>query len=50
MFVIGHLLGAIATILDFLIQAMILILFVNALLSWVRPDPNNAIEIGRAHV
>jgi YggT family protein len=43
MFVIGHLLGAIATILDFLIQAMILILFVNALLSWVRPDPNNAI-------
>ena len=43
MFVIGHLVGAVATILDFLIQAMILVLFVNALLSWVRPDPGHPI-------
>jgi YggT family protein len=43
MFVIGNLLSAVATVLDFLIQALILVLFVNALLSWVRPDPSNPI-------
>ncbi len=43
MFVIGNLLTAIANILDFLIQALILVLFINALLSWVRPDPSNPI-------
>ncbi len=43
MFVIGNLLGAVASVLDFLIQALIIVLFVNALLSWVRPDPSNPI-------
>ena len=43
MFVIGNLLSALANILDFLIQALVLVLFVNALLSWVRPDPSNPI-------
>ena len=43
MFVIGNLLSAFANVLDFLIQAVVLVLFVNALLSWVRPDPSNPI-------
>ena len=43
MFVIGNLLSAIAAILGFMIQALIIVLFVNALLSWVRPDPSNPI-------
>ncbi len=43
MFVIGNLLSAVANVLDFLIQALIVLLFVNALLSWVRPDPSNPI-------
>ena len=43
MFVVGNLLSAVASVLDFLVQAIILVLFVNALLSWVRPDPSNPI-------
>ncbi len=43
MFVIGNLLSAVATILNFLIQALMLVLIINALLSWVRPDPSNPI-------
>jgi len=43
MFVIGNLLHAAATLLDFLIQALCIVLFVNALLSWVRPDPGHPI-------
>src|SRR5262245_49209410 len=43
MFVIGNLLSAVASILGFLIQALMIVLFVNALLSWVRPDPSNPI-------
>ena len=43
MFVVGNLLSAVATVLDFLIQSLIIVLFVNALLSWVRPDPSNPI-------
>jgi YggT family protein len=43
MFVIGNLLSAVANVIDFLAQALILVLFVNALLSWVRPDPSNPI-------
>jgi len=42
-FVIGNLLQAIAGVLDVVIQGAVLILFVNALLSWVRPDPGNPI-------
>ena len=43
MFVIGNLLGALASILDVVLQMLMLVIFVNALLSWVRPDPNNSI-------
>ena len=43
MFVIGNLLNALAGLIGFLAQALSLILLVNALLSWVRPDPSNPI-------
>jgi YggT family protein len=43
MFVIGNLLSAVATILSVAIQGLMIVIFVNALLSWVRPDPSNPI-------
>jgi len=43
MFVLGNLIGAIATVLDWALGALGLILIINALLSWVRPDPSNPI-------
>jgi YggT family protein len=43
MFVIGNLLRAIAAILDIVINGLLIVVFVNALLSWVRPDPANPI-------
>ena len=43
MFVLGNLIGAVATILDWVLSALGIILIVNALLSWVRPDPSNPI-------
>ena len=43
MFVIGNLLHAFATVLDVLLQTLLLVVLVNALLSWVRPDPMNPI-------
>ena len=43
MFVIGNLLQALATILDIVLNGLLLVVFVNALLSWVRPDPSNPI-------
>ena len=43
MFVFGNLLSAIAVILGFLLQTLMIIVLVNALLSWVRPDPGNPI-------
>jgi YggT family protein len=43
MFVVGNLLGALATVLDVVLNALGIILIVNALLSWVRPDPSNPI-------
>ena len=43
MFVLGNLIGAVATVLQWLLSALWLILVINALLSWVRPDPNNPI-------
>lgn len=45
MFVIGNLLNAIATVLDIVLNLLLLIILVNALLSWVRPDPNNPIVL-----
>lgn len=43
MFVIGNLLHALAGVLDILLTTLLIIILVNALLSWVRPDPNNPI-------
>ena len=43
MFVVGNLIGAVATVLDLALNALGIILIVNALLSWVRPDPSNPI-------
>jgi YggT family protein len=43
MFVLGNLIGALATVLDVVLNALSIVLVVNALLSWVRPDPNNPI-------
>ena len=43
MFVVGNLLNAVATILEIVINGLLIIIFINALLSWVRPDPGNPI-------
>ena len=43
MFVVGNLIGAVATVLDVVLNGLGIILVVNALLSWVRPDPNSPI-------
>ena len=43
MFVLGNLIGALATVLDVLLNALGIVVIVNALLSWVRPDPSNPI-------
>jgi YggT family protein len=43
MFVIGNLLSAIATVLDIVLQTLLIIIFINAILSWVRPDPSHPI-------
>jgi YggT family protein len=43
MFVIGNLLTALAAVLDVALQTLLIVILVNALLSWVRPDPGNPI-------
>ena len=43
MFVVGNLLNALAGLISFITQMLFLVLLVNALLSWVRPDPSNPI-------
>ena len=43
MFVLGNLFEALATVLNYVLQALLIVIFINALLSWVRPDPNNPI-------
>lgn len=43
MFVLGNLLNAAAGVLDILLSALLIIIIINALLSWVRPDPYNPI-------
>jgi YggT family protein len=45
MFVIGNLLGALATMLDIVLQTLLIVIFINAILSWVRPDPSNPIVV-----
>ncbi len=43
MFVIGNLVHAFATVLDVVLQTLLIVVLVNAVLSWVRPDPGNPI-------
>jgi YggT family protein len=43
MFIVGNFIGALAQVLDILLNALMLIILINALLSWVRPDPRNPI-------
>ena len=43
MFVIGNLLDAAASVLNVALQMLLLVILINALLSWVRPDPGNPI-------
>jgi YggT family protein len=43
MFVIGNLLNALAWVLEILFQTLSIILIVNAVLSWIRPDPSNPV-------
>ena len=43
MFVLGNLFSAIATVLDIVLKGLMIVIFINALLSWVRPDPHNPI-------
>jgi YggT family protein len=45
MFVFGNLLSALAGVLDIVFQLLLLIILINALLSWVRPDPSNPIVV-----
>src|SRR5689334_23174802 len=41
MFVFGNLINAIAWLLDVVIQLLLIVIFINAVLSWIRPDPHN---------
>ncbi len=45
MFVIGNFVGAIAAVLDVVLHALLIVILINALLSWVRPDPGNPIVV-----
>lgn len=45
MFVIGNLLDALASVLNVVLNLLLIVIFVNALLSWVRPDPSNPIVV-----
>jgi YggT family protein len=42
-FILGNLLNATAGVLDVVLSALLIVIVVNALLSWVRPDPYNPI-------
>jgi YggT family protein len=43
MFVVGNFLNAVAGLLDIVLQALLVAILINAVLSWVRPDPSNPI-------
>lgn len=43
MFVVGNLLGAVAWLLHQVLMVYTFVILINALLSWVRPDPFNPI-------
>lgn len=43
MFILGNVLGGVATALDFILQIYLFVLFGRAIISWVNADPRNAI-------
>jgi len=43
MFVLGNLIGALATVVDILLSIFYWLLLIRAVISWVNPDPYNAI-------
>lgn len=43
MFILGHLIKAIAVVLEMVLNIYMLIIVARALLSWVNPDPYNPI-------
>jgi YggT family protein len=43
MFIAANFLGAVSTILDIVLTALYWVVLIRALISWVNPDPNNAI-------
>jgi YggT family protein len=43
MFVVGNFLGAVAEVLNIVLQALLIVILINAVLSWARPDPSNPI-------
>ena len=43
MFVLGNFLGALATIADVILSVFYWLILIRALISWVNPDPYNAI-------
>jgi YggT family protein len=43
MFVLGNFFSGVAYILDMLLTAYFWVIFVRAILSWIRPDPSNPI-------
>ena len=43
MFVLGNLFQALATVLNIVLNGLLIVIFINALLSWVRSDPNHPI-------
>ena len=45
MFVVGNFLGAVAGLLDIILQTLLIVILINAVLSWVRPDPSNPIVV-----
>jgi YggT family protein len=43
MFLIGNLLGAVATLLDYILYLYMFVVIARAVISWVSPDPYNPI-------
>jgi len=43
MWMVAQVIGTVATVLQWVLNVLGLIIVVNALLSWVRPDPSNPI-------
>jgi len=43
LFVLGNVVGALAWLLDLVFNLLMLIILINAILSWFRLDPSNAV-------